>query len=108
MNIWFIICYGILGVIGLGIIGYAFISTVMERHVGEDFMDEKNDEKCDQVFKELDPKIKKVQTSIGIPKLIVYVVLTLLCWPVSVPYLLHKIHVYGDYLEDYIRYSDGE
>lgn len=108
MNIWFIICYVILGFVGLGIIGHAFYATVMERHVSEDLPDKENIEKRDQVYDELDTAMKNVQKHFGKPKLIMYVVSTLLCWPISVPYMLHKIHEYGDYLEDYIRYNGDE
>lgn len=108
MSIWFIIAYVILGIVALGIIGYAFVVNILERRIGEDFMDKKNDEACNEVFKDLDPKIEVMQKKIGVPRIVLYLISTFLCWPISTPYMLYKIHKYGDYLEDYIQYNGQE
>lgn len=116
MSIWFIIAWIGLGIIAMGIVGYAFISGVAERHVGADWKqkmfadepeqtegDEVKKNEVDQVMDEYMDDAKEYRKTLPKFNLICWILFTIVVWPFSTPYLLSHINKYGDAIEDYIH-----
>lgn len=103
MSIWFAIAYMVLGILGVGLIGYTLADKIMKKEVGEDYMDKDREEECNRVMDDYDEHIDRIYELVPVQKRFFLFAMLWLSWPVSVPIWIHRIQSSDD-IEEIIKH----